>query len=69
MALPLALTEPLVRADMVRIPPSLEEVVRLYTKAAIRENPASQQAMLEWSAAWFAEKAKEYANAEEPPPS
>ena len=51
---------------MVRIPPSLEEVVRLYTKAAIRAKPASQQEMLEWSAAWFAERAKELAEGDAP---
>ena len=44
-------------AEMVRIPPPLEEVVRLYTKAAIRAQPAGDAELLEWSAKWFAEKA------------
>ena len=42
-------------------PPPLEEVVRLYTKAAIRAQPAGDQELLEWSAKWFAEKAAELA--------
>ena len=45
---------PLHTADQIGVPPSLSEVVRNYTKAAIREQPAN---MIEWSAAWFRDAA------------
>ena len=40
-------------ADQVCVPTALDEVVRLYSKAAIREQPEN---LLEWSRQWFTAK-------------
>ena len=41
---------------MIRVPQSIDEVLRLYAKAAVRANPEN---VVEWSRQWFAEKLAE----------
>lgn len=61
---------PIYTPDQVRVPPSLDEVVRLYSKAAIREQPEN---LVEWSRQWFTKMAEELAadrrGEAEPPPT
>ena len=51
---------PICHPDMVRVAPDIDEVLRLYTKAVVRENPED---LIEWSRQWFAQKAAEQAAA------
>ena len=46
---------PLYSADQIRIPPQLVDVMRDFTKAAIREQPAADD-IYEWSRNWFQQR-------------
>ena len=49
---------PICHPDQIRVPSAIDEVIRLYTKAVVREQPAD---LLEWSRQWFEAKAAERA--------
>ncbi len=46
---------PLYSADQIQIPPQLVDVMREFTKAAIREQPAADD-IYEWSRNWFQQR-------------
>ena len=52
--MPASVNEPIFTAEQITIPPELAEVLKSYTKAAIRSNPAD---LLTWSQSYFEEKA------------
>jgi hypothetical protein len=45
-------------AEQVLIPPSLEDVVRRYTKAVLKEKPSDSE-LVSFSARWFAREASQ----------
>ena len=49
---------PCLLADQIRVPTEIDEVIRLYTKAAVREQPED---LIEWSRQWFEARAAETA--------
>ena len=54
-------------ADQIKIPPQLPEVMKDFTKAAIRaqaDAQLQQKDMLEWSREWFEKKIAEGKNGE-----
>jgi hypothetical protein len=59
-------------ADQIRVPNTIDEVIRLYTKAAVREQPED---LIEWSRQWFEARAaasaaeKQLGGGDAPPPS
>ena len=54
---------PIYHADQVRVPSNLQDVVREWTKAVVRENPKPEE-LNEWSLKWFQSQVA----AQEPPP-
>ena len=51
---------PIYHPDQINVPTSIDEVLRLYTKAAIRDRPEGWD-IYEWSKQWFDEKAQQLA--------
>ena len=51
---------PVNSTDQICVPSSIDEVIRLYTKAVLREQP-DEANLFAWSQAWFKERAAERA--------
>jgi hypothetical protein len=49
--------EPLYCAEQIQVPDELPDVLKQWTKEVIRANPSN---IAEWSAEYFAEKAKQW---------
>lgn len=56
---------PLHHPDQINVPTAIDEVLRLYTKAAIRERPEGTD-IYEWSRQWFEDKAQLLAAQQQP---
>ena len=58
------------RPDQIRVPSEIDEVIRLYTKAVVRDQPED---LVEYSRLWFEARAAERAGGkpegDAPPPS